>query len=135
MAFNENYSRVPMSHRLDFDSTGNPTNAEYHWGIGPNRCSMRTRIDGPSFLPPDNSASQFITEHYWGYAAQRDGGCKEYEVKHPQWRVWNAEHAVFSGNAIGFYGAKFAEVLTRNPDSAFLAKGSPVTVSKGIRIV
>jgi uncharacterized protein YqjF (DUF2071 family) len=132
-AFGENYSRVPMSHRVAL-AQGDVTEAEYSWGSGLDQCSMRIETEGAGFLPPDGSASQFITEHYWGYAAQPGGGCLEYEVRHPRWCVWRAKRAGFSGNAVGFYGTEVAQVLSRNPDSAFLAKGSPVTVFKGARI-
>ena len=96
---------------------------------------MQVETEGPWFLPPDGSASQFITEHYWGYAAQPGGGCLEYEVQHPRWRVRQAKHAAVAGELSGFYGARFAETLSRTPDSAFLAEGSGVIVSKGMKIV
>jgi hypothetical protein len=95
---------------------------------------MRCETDGASFLPPDGCLSQFITEHYWGYSAQPDGGSIEYEVQHAPWNVRNSQRAIFSGDATGIYGADFAQVLTRDPDSAFLAEGSPVTIFKGARI-
>ena len=133
-AFKENYSCVPMSHRIETHSEGAAVEAEYAWGSGPDRCSMRIETEGASFLPPDGSASQFITEHYWGYAAQPGGGCLEYEVQHPRWRVRKAKRISFSGNTVGLYGAEIAQALLRNPDSGFLAKGSPVTVFKGARI-
>jgi len=124
-AFNENYSCVPMSHRIEVGK------AEYTWSGG---CVMRIETEGESFLPPEGSLSQFITEHYWGYASQKGGGCLEYEVQHPAWVVWNAKRASFSGDVDALYGREFAQVLKREPDSAFLAKGSPVTVFKGNRI-
>ena len=127
-AFNENYSCVPMSHRIEAGS------AEYTWKLGSDRCVMSIETAGESFLPSEGSLSQFITEHYWGYAAQKGGGCLEYEVQHPPWSVWNAKRTSFSGAVDGLYGSKFAEVLKREPDSAFLAKGSPVTVFKGKKI-
>jgi hypothetical protein len=95
---------------------------------------MHVETDGPSYLPSSGSLSEFITEHYWGYAAQKDGGCLEYEVKHPQWRVRNALSSSFTGDAARAYGPKFAALLQRSPDSAFLAEGSQVTVSDGIRL-
>jgi hypothetical protein len=133
-AFNENYSRVPMSHRVETGADGEVLKAEYAWRSGPDRCAMWIETEGASFLPADDSASQFITEHYWGYAAQPGGGCLEYEVQHPRWRVWNAKRAGFSGDAAGLYGAGIAQALMREPDSAFLAEGSPVTVFKGTRL-
>lgn len=134
LAFGENYSRVPMSHRIEHRAHDDSVYAEYAWGSGSNACSARIKAEGSDFLPPDGSVSQFITEHYWGYAAQAGGKSLEYEVQHPRWRVRKAKNAGLSGNAAAFYGAKLAEALSRDPDSAFLAEGSPVTVFKGMRI-
>jgi uncharacterized protein YqjF (DUF2071 family) len=134
-AFNENYQRVPMAHRIETRVDGEISTAEYTWRAGRGRCAMSIETDGSSFLPADGSESQFITEHYWGYAAQKDGGCVEYEVQHPQWPVWNAEQASFTGDTTSLYGAEIAGILAREPDSAFLAKGSTVTVFKGVKIV
>jgi uncharacterized protein YqjF (DUF2071 family) len=133
-AFKENYSCVPMSHRIVTHAECDVVEAEYQWGSGPDQCLMRIETEGVSFLPPDGSASQFITEHYWGYAAQPGGGCLEYEVQHPRWCVRKAKRMGFSGNAVGLYGTEIGQALMRNPDSGFLAKGSPVTVFKGARI-
>jgi uncharacterized protein YqjF (DUF2071 family) len=110
-AFNENYSRVPMSHRVETGAEGEVMKAEYSWCSATDRCVMWIETEGASFLPPEDSVSQFFTEHYWGYAAQRGGGCLEYEVQHARWRVWNAKRAGFSGDAAGLYGAGFAQVL------------------------
>jgi uncharacterized protein YqjF (DUF2071 family) len=133
-AFNENYSAVPMSHQFDTRAGDGVVEAEYAWGSEQDRCIMRIETDKACFIPPDNSLSQFITEHYWGYAAQPSGGCLEYEVQHPRWSVRTAKLASVCGNTARVYGAKFANVLSRNPDSAFLADGSLVTVFKGTRI-
>ena len=130
-AFNENYVHVPMSHKVAFRPDGAVASAEYAWGSGPDRCVAKIETEEASYLAPEGSVSQFITEHYWGYAAQKGGGCLEYEVQHPQWQVWNAKRAEFSGNPTRLYGAEFAEILKHPPDSAFLAEGSAVTVFKG----
>jgi len=133
-AFNENYSSVPMAHRIETRADGAVTEAEYAWSWGKNRFAMRIETEGERFLPPDSSDSQFITEHNWGYAAQSDGGCLEYEVQHPRWNVWKAKTAGFTGNAARLYGDDVAQILRHDPDSAFLADGSHVTVFKGRRI-
>jgi uncharacterized protein YqjF (DUF2071 family) len=134
LAFNENYSCVAMSHRIESSADDESMNVEYSWGSGADLSVMRIETEGASFLPPEGSVSQFITEHFWGYAAQPDGGCLEYEVQHPRWNVRGAKLAGFSGNAAALYGPEIAECLMRNPDSAFLAEGSGVTVFKGKRI-
>jgi uncharacterized protein len=133
-AFNENYSRTPMSHRIQIYDEVGAVEAEYSWGSGPSRCRISIETAGPAFIPPYGSVSQFITEHYWGYAAQPDGGCLEYEVQHPRWRVGSAKRSEFSGNASSLYGTEIAHALRGKPVSAFLAEGSAVTVFKGKRI-
>jgi uncharacterized protein YqjF (DUF2071 family) len=128
LLFKENYSCVPMSHRAEAGKV------EYAWKLGSRRCVMKIETDGENFVPSEGSLSQFITEHYWGYTTHKGGGSLEYEVQHPPWRVWNAKQASFSGNADGLYGPEIAQILTREPDSAFLAQGSPVTVFKSTKI-
>ena len=133
--YNENYARVPMSHEV-VTAPGRPDalRAQYAWRSASNWCAMWVATGGPAYLPELGSGAEFITEHYWGYAAQRNGGTLEYEVRHPPWEVWNAIDAGFEGDTGGLYGASFAEILARPPDSAFLAKGSDVKVFEGVRL-
>jgi hypothetical protein len=91
-------------------------------------------VAGPSAPAPEGSEAEFITEHYWGYARQRDGGTVEYQVEHPRWRVWRAESATLDCDVAALYGPAFAECLSAPPRSALLADGSPIVVRKGARI-
>jgi len=131
LAYGENYSCVPMSHRLE--SLSGELFAEYSWGSGAARCSMSGSTSKRAFLPAQGSLSEFITEHYWGYAI-RNGHTVEYQVDHPQWQVREVENAQFSGDGLKYYGSDFGRLLERAPDSAFLAEGSGVTVFKGTPI-
>src|SRR5204863_7175417 len=81
-----------------------------------------------------DSAEQFIAEHYWGYCAHPDGSSLEYRVEHPPWRIWEMEHAEFAGDAQALYGAEFAGILNKSPDSAFLAEGSAVAIHTARRL-
>lgn len=132
--FGENYRSTPMGHAVTRRPSG-VVEAKFSWGGKAQRCSMCVESEREAAVPADGSLGQFITEHYWGYAAQRDGSSIEYEVRHPRWLVREARHAGFSGDAASFYGAKFGKILLGTPDSAFLAEGSPVTVFKGARIL
>ncbi len=133
--YNESYFYSHISHRIAANAQNGSIQAEYTWGARQNPYRIRLEAEGASSIPPDGSLAQFITEHYWGYAAQPDGGCVEYEVQHPQWPVHAAISAEFSGNTSNLYGAEIAQALSRPPNSAFLAAGSDVTVYKGKRIV
>jgi hypothetical protein len=77
---------------------------------------------------------EFIAEHYWGYTRQRDGGTVEYEVEHPPWHIWSAEHAPWAGDVAGFYGEPWVSALRGPASSAFVADGSAVKVYKPARI-
>jgi uncharacterized protein len=132
-AYGENYTCVPMGQAIEAGAQGN-LKVEYWWGAGAGRCAMRMETGAAAFLPDEGSLSQFITEHYWGYATQRDGGSLEYEVQHPRWQVREAERASFDGDAARYCGEEFAKELKRPPDSAFIAEGSAVTVFKGTKI-
>ena len=130
--YNERYVALPMSHEIRRDSSG--LAVEYLWRYGTSRNTIKISAKGPSVLPESGSQEQFITEHYWGYAAQRDGGCIEYQVQHPPWRVWATSDAGFSGDMQELYGKELNAVLNGPPASAFLAEGSAVTVYRGRRL-
>jgi uncharacterized protein len=123
--YNEKYVALPMRHHIA------PDLVCYGWGDD-NKLELAPLGD-PS-LAADASEEQFITEHYWGYTVQRDGGTMEYKVAHVPWRLWHAHSARFEGDATPLYGTELARVLARPPDSAFLAEGSAVQVMRGVRI-
>lgn len=119
--YNESYVCLPMRHARD------ATSIEYGWGD----CSVRARFDGEPSLPSPGSEEEFVTEHYWGYAKQRDGSTVEYRVEHPQWRIWRASEPRAAGSFAQLYGEKLGAALARPPSSAFVAEGSEVVVRRG----
>jgi uncharacterized protein len=131
LAFNENYVSLPMSHRIEH---GERVQAEYSWRFEERWNSIRIETEGGADYAQERTPAQFITEHYWGYSLQRGGGCLEYQVEHRPWRVWQARSAQFEGDAAALYGPQLAAALNREPDSAFLAEGSPVVVHAGRRM-
>jgi uncharacterized protein len=131
--YGENYLSLPMAHRIEPGEDAG-LNAEYAWKNGAMRNSMIARASGDPVLPQNGSEAQFITEHYWGYAAQKDGSCVEYQVAHPSWRVWNAKDCSLTGEMTQLYGEKLGMALKSEPASAFLAEGSEVVVYRGKKI-
>jgi hypothetical protein len=132
LAYGENYACHPMRHKIRRD--GDAVAAQYQWQVGGEWCGLRAETSGASAGAQEGSIEQFITEHYWGYSVQRDGGCVEYRVSHERWRVWRGTTAAFDGDAASLYGAELGRILLRPPDSAFIADGSPVLVFVGRRI-
>jgi uncharacterized protein YqjF (DUF2071 family) len=130
--YGENYTRLPMRHRVYTE--GLKRTAEYEWKVNGQWCKLSAQALGAPAHPQEGSLEQFITEHYWGYSNQRSGGCLEYHVSHVPWRVWAGTAATIEGDTSALYGRKLGSVLRRPPDSAFLADGSPVVVFTGNRI-
>jgi len=131
--YNENYVAAPMGHEVR-PVGDDGLSVAYRWRSGKGWDSIKVETEGNSELPREGSAEQFIMEHYWGYAAQRDGGCVEYRVTHPAWKVWQVRRGEFDGYAKKFYGKEMAAVLAGRPQSAFLAEGSAVAVMRGRRL-
>lgn len=130
--YNENYVALPMTHEI---ANGQSAPAvSYRWRTSRGWSTITLEAQGNSQPLNAGSEQEFITEHYWGYATQRDGGTVEYRVTHPSWRVWTARRAEFVGEVEELYGGELAAVLRGMPASAFLAEGSPVAVMRGRRL-
>jgi len=126
--YNENYFAVPMRHAV---SSGR---AAYEWRHGGRWHGIALDFEGEPYVPVEDSEETFITEHYWGYARQRDGATVEYRVEHPRWSVWRATTAALDCDVASFYGPAYAACLLGGPSSAFVAVGSPITVRRGVRL-
>jgi uncharacterized protein len=136
VVYNENYQAMPMRHRLDLENGAvKPDGAiEYGWQHEGVWNRLRVQTAGQSQVLTAGSEEEFITEHYWGYAAQQDGGCVEYQVEHPPWRVWQVGESLLECNVESLYGKEYVEALGGKASSAFLAEGSPIIVRQGCRI-
>lgn len=132
--FNENYVACPTRSRIEDPTDGRAGRIEYGWKHRRAWLTLSATIAGDAASASVDSQEEFITEHYWGYSAQRDGGTVQYQVEHPSWNVWQATDSSVEGDVAGFYGAEFASALRGRPSSVFVADGSPVIVRGGQRL-
>jgi uncharacterized protein YqjF (DUF2071 family) len=130
--YGENYLHRPM--RSVVRSKSGNTTVQYEWRSKDSWCSLAAKKSESPTDSSSGSVEQFITEHYWGYSAQRNGGCLEYQVMHPVWRVWPCTEAGFEGDPSPEYGPEIATILRGKPSSSFVADGSAVTVYKGVNL-
>jgi hypothetical protein len=128
VAYNEPYAAVPMRSTVPPVLHDDPGVVRYEWRHGGRWQHCAAVAVGASRLPAPGSEAEFITEHYWGYTPQRDGGTVEYRVAHPQWRCWDVRDVSFSADVAGLYGPQFVPSLSVAPRSAFVAEGSAVSV-------
>jgi uncharacterized protein YqjF (DUF2071 family) len=130
--YSENYVRRRMAHRVL--ASESKMEAEYSWGTENQECKLHAKASGAPSLPATGSLEQFITEHYWGYSRQPDGGTMEYQVTHDPWKVWTTTQAQFGGNTSDLYGGELSRLMTKAPSSAFIADGSTVQVFRGRKL-
>ncbi|MGF1638352.1 MAG: YqjF family protein [Cyclobacteriaceae bacterium] len=124
--YNENYETLPMSHTWHKDE--NERRVEYTWkksGIE-NSISMQSSLASYEIEP--NSETEFIAEHYWGYAKVNDRKSIEYEVTHPIWRIYKVEKHEINVDFGVVYGKHFDFLNELQPHSVMLAEGSEITV-------
>ena len=136
VVYNENYVALPMRHALVLEgqTLRRDATVEYGWRDRGEWSHLRVKTSGEGEALVPGSEEEFITEHYWGYAAQEDGGCVEYQVEHPPWRVWQVRESELRCNIVDTYGERFVESLTNKASSAFVADGSPILVRRGTRL-
>ncbi|PYK38205.1 MAG: hypothetical protein DME49_08650 [Verrucomicrobia bacterium] len=125
--YGERYLALPMKHEIEHADLN--VKVAYSWRRGRKWESLTMTATGE----PENisacSHAEFITQHYWGYTCVR-GGCSEYRVNHPRWKIWNANNFEFRGDTAALYGQQFVETLSAPPRSAFIAEGSPITIER-----
>ena len=132
--YGEPYATHAMRHR--WQQEGDAQLIQYDWKVGANWNHIRVRADqtGHSLVP--NSEEAFITEHYWGYTKRSSSGkgasrTSEYEVVHPQWKIFPVRDYDVRCDIMPLYGSEFAPFFEVPPRSVFLADGSAVAIKSG----
>jgi uncharacterized protein YqjF (DUF2071 family) len=123
--FHERYIAIPM--RFVEAADGAVLRAGYHWRFKGRWNGLSLKAD--SIARPLVAASQeeFITEHFWGYSAHGEHTV-EYQVEHPRWDIYPVREYQIDCDFGKLYGAAFAGLNKRKPQSVFLAEGSAVSV-------
>ena len=131
--YHENYVSLPMSHQIE-KAEEDIKSVSYSWRLNGREDFLKLAVHGQAQPLVEGSLQEFIAEHYWGYARQRDGTTMEYRVEHPRWRIWETQAAALRCDVADLYGEVFRKFLERPPSSAFLADGSEVKVFGGVRL-
>lgn len=119
--------------RMNHTRTG--TEVGYAWQKGDSANQIKVEIDEDLGVPAENSHGEFIIEHYWGYTKRGAGRTDEYKVEHPKWELFSVKNAEINVDFGKTYGAQFAFLRDQKPHSILLAKGSPIAVHKGAKLI
>lgn len=130
--YQENYETLPMQH--SWRENGETRSVQYQWKKEDKWQSLKVTAEvNPAEIEP-GSATEFITEHYWGYARVNDNATNEYEVTHPRWKKYDVTDFEIDVDFGIVYGKEFQFLNGLEPDSVMLAEGSEITVENKRRI-
>jgi uncharacterized protein YqjF (DUF2071 family) len=126
--YNERYETLPMRHTWKKD--GENSVVEYLWKKNNQWQSFRIITESEPIEIPVVSETEFITEHYWGYAKVNQELTNEYEVTHPKWKHYQVKQSEIKVDFGIVYGPDFEFLNEIDPDTVILAEGSEITVEK-----
>jgi uncharacterized protein YqjF (DUF2071 family) len=126
--YQEHYETVPMRSNWQIDAQKQHISYEWKRDGNWNKIALEAKTKGQELIA--GSEEEFITEHYWGYAAPRAGKTNEYEVTHPRWLVYPVSNYAVETDFAANYGSAFAQLQSQEPHSVMLAEGSAITVEQ-----
>jgi len=124
--YNENYETMPMQHT--WEVVGDKRKVAYKWKKAGQWNSIIIDASADKFKIDANSETEFITEHYWGYAKVNANKTNEYEVTHPKWEAYKVYSYEIDIDFRSVYGDDFDFLNSIEPASVMLAEGSEITV-------
>lgn len=124
--YNEKYETRPMTHH--WEATGTDLIVEYRWEIKSGWQSLQVTTSKELQEIAPGSETEFITEHYWGYASVNPALTNEYQVTHPRWKHYDVLDYKIEANFVENYGQDFAFLNHQQPRSVMLAEGSAITI-------
>lgn len=130
--YREHYETLPMRHK--WEKSDNALCVGYSWKKGGKWHRFEVTTDLDPIPIPSGSETEFITEHYWGYARINAQRTNEYEVTHPTWEAYPLIGYQIDVDFGLVYGNDFAFLNNEKAQSVFLAEGSTITVEPGKKI-
>jgi uncharacterized protein YqjF (DUF2071 family) len=126
--YNEHYQTLPMRHHWEENSKNRVV--EYQWKKNKAWQSFKVCATLTATEIEKESETEFITEHYWGYAKVNDNVSNEYEVTHPRWKEYKVEKFEIKVDFGMVYGADFEFLNHLVPSSVMLAEGSEISIEE-----
>ncbi|WP_196894504.1 YqjF family protein [Aureivirga marina] len=130
--YNENYETMEMRHNWQEDAENRKVAYQWRKKNGWNSIAVVAEKEGKDLL--EGSETEFITEHYWGYAKINETSTNEYEVTHPRWKTYDVLNYKLDVDFEEIYGEEFSFLNQQEPSSVMLAEGSEITVENKIKI-
>ena len=130
--YKEHYETLPMKHICEENNLNRTVS--YLWKKNKIWHSFTVQATLNSSEIKSYSETEFITEHYWGYAKVTDSKTNEYEVTHPIWKQYLVTHSEINVDFGAVYGTDFEFINRLKPNSVMLIEGSEITVENKTKI-
>lgn len=130
--YKEHYETLPMMHNWEENNLNRTVS--YLWKKNEIWHSFMVQATLDSSEIKSYSETEFITEHYWGYAKVTDSKTNEYEVTHPKWKQYLVTHSEINVDFGAVYGTDFEFMNSMKPISVMLIEGSEITVENKTKI-
>ena len=128
LLYHEPYIRRPMRHQ--FLLKNDLFEVQYQWKNKSKWNTINVTVETSLNDIKKDSAEEFIFEHYWGFNKYSNSKTVEYGVEHITWQTHKIKNWSLDYDIENVYGAHFLPFLKKEPDSVFIAKGSPVIIRK-----
>jgi len=126
--YNENYVTMTMLHQ--WSENHDERTVAYQWKYKNKWQGLSVTAQKEHIPIQKGSETEFITEHYWGYARYNELKTNEYEVKHPVWNHYPVKKYVINVDFGLTYGERFKFLNDQEPISVMLAEGSEISVER-----
>ena len=100
---------------------------EYQWKMQQDWFTFQVNADRAASVIEPGGETEFITEHYWGYAHAGLKKSNEYEVTHPKWEQYKVNDYQIDVDYGKVYGPDFAFLNQEQPSTVMLAEGAVIT--------
>ena len=124
--YKEHYETMPMKYSWEENTTNR--SVAYYWKK--NKIWQYFKVTAALEVSEieKNSETEFITEHYWGYAKVNETTTNEYQVTHPRWKQYKVESSAIDVDFDLVYGKDFEFLNHVKPTSIMLIEGSKITI-------
>jgi uncharacterized protein YqjF (DUF2071 family) len=124
--YKEHYETMPMNYEWEENSVNR--SVAYYWKKNKIWQSFKITAALNTSEIKENSETEFITEHYWGYAKVNESVTNEYQVTHPRWKQYTVESSEIKVDFDLVYGKDFKFLNNLKPTSIMLIEGSKITI-------
>lgn len=131
--YNEPYKKAEMSNNIEV--TDEKLKVHYYLKYKNHPMKIDLLAKNSPYMTPENSKEHFFKEHSLGVGRDKKGNTLLYKVKHPHWEIFPIYNFSLQLDWEGIFGKKFAFLNKEQPESVFLAKGSPIEVHKKEKVL